>query len=408
MTSFIFSNHDFIKVIRYNHDMITLLSKLFIKDYKNYSKPEIRTAYGVLCSAFGIFLNILLSIFKFIAGAISGSVALTADALNNLSDAASSVCTIIGFKLGARQPDKNHPFGHGRMEYISGLIVSAIILLMGVELLTSSIRAIITPEPTECTILSIIIMIAAIAVKFYMYFYNHSISKKINSPALDATAKDSFGDVLSTGVALTALIIGQWTSLPVDGIGGLIVSFFILNAGREAAKETLDPLLGLPPEKEFVHEIEKEVLAHKPICGIHDLIVHDYGPGRKIISLHAEVPGDQDVFALHDVIDIAEVSLATKFNCWATIHMDPIDTKNPRLKELKEEIQSIIEAIDKRLSVHDVRITPGITHSNLIFDILRPLDCELSEDQLRDSIAATIHDRHNDIYCVITIDMPFI
>lgn len=392
----------------YNLLMISFIARLFIKNYKNYSESKVRTAYGILCSAVGIFFNILLSAFKFIAGYVSSSVALTADALNNLSDAASSLCTILGFKLGAMKPDKDHPFGHGRMEYVAGLAVSGIIVFMGIELFISSVKAIIHPEKTECTSLSVIIMIVAVAVKFYMYAYNHSTAKKISSPALEATAKDSFGDVISTTVALAALIAGQWTSLPVDGFGGIVVSFFILKSGREALKETLDPLLGLPPEKEFVEAIEKEVMSHPEICGIHDLIVHDYGPGRKIISLHAEVPGDKNVFALHDAIDIVEVTLSRKFNCWTTIHMDPVDTKNERLAELKSELVQVAKNIDSRITVHDVRIVPGTTHSNLIFDVVRPLDCSLTARELKKEINRTVHNNHKDIYCVITVDNPLV
>lgn len=388
--------------------MIKLLARIFIKNYSDYSSPEVRTSYGILCSGFGIFLNIFLSILKFFAGVISKSVALTADALNNLSDAASSICTICGFKLASQKPDRKHPFGHGRMEYIAGLVVSGIILFMGIELLISSVKSIIHPEPTKFSCLSAAIMILGILVKFYMYLFNHKTGKLIKSVTLEATAKDSLGDVISTVVALAALILGQWTSLPVDGIGGLIVSVFILKAGLEAAGETLNPLLGLPPEKEFVDEIEKTVMSHPEICGIHDLIVHDYGPSRKIISLHAEVPGDRNVFDLHDVIDLVEVELSEKFNCWATIHMDPVDIHNERLCELKDFLKETISKINSEISVHDVRIVPGNTHTNLIFDVVRPLDLKMSEDELRDFLSNAVHEKYNDVNCVITVDMPFV
>ncbi len=387
--------------------MVTILAKLFITNRDSYNEPAVRTAYGVLCSALGIFLNIVLSLTKFLAGWISGSVALTADALNNLSDAASSLCTILGFRLGAKAADRGHPFGHGRMEYVSGLIVSGIILLMGFELSVSSVRSLIHPEPVVFSWLSAAIMAGGILVKLYMYSYNHRTGRRINSAALESTARDSLGDMLSTSVALFSLFASRWTTLPVDGIGGLIVACFIFKAGWDSARETLDLLVGVPPEREFIEAVEKEVLSHEPICGIHDLIVHDYGPGRRIISMHAEVPGDRDVFSLHDVIDQAEVSVAYKFNCWACIHMDPIDLQNPRLNALKELVASIAKSIDDRLTIHDVRMVPGDTHTNLIFDVVRPFDCALSEDELKRVLWQEIHEREPDVYCAVTVDAPF-
>lgn len=388
--------------------MFSILKRLFIKDYSNYTDPKVRTAYGILCAGFGIFLNVMLSVLKFLAGVMSKSVALTADAMNNLSDAASSIVTLLGFKLGAKKADKNHPFGHGRLEYVAGLIIAGIILIMGFELALSSIRGILNPEKTEFSLIPAIIMVASILVKFYMYFYNHRTSKLISSPALDATAKDSLGDMISTAVAFASLVLGIWTDLPVDGIGGLIVSVFILNAGREAAQDTIDPLLGLPPEKEFVDGIEETVLAHEIVIGIHDLIVHDYGPGRRIISLHAEVPGNRNIFDIHDEIDVIEFELAQKFNCWATIHMDPIDTENQRLKDLKALVCKICSSIDSRISAHDIRMVPGTTHTNLIFDIVRPLDCTYSEEELRSMIFEKVRETQPDVLCVITVDVPFV
>lgn len=388
--------------------MFSLLKRIFIKDFSNYTDPKVRTAYGILCAGFGIFLNVMLSVLKFLAGVMSKSVALTADAMNNLSDAASSIVTLLGFKLGAKKADKDHPFGHGRLEYVAGLIIAGIILIMGFELALSSIKGILNPEKTEFSFIPAVIMIASIAVKFYMYFYNHRTSKLISSPALDATAKDSLGDMISTAVAFASLVLGIWTDLPVDGIGGLIVSVFILNAGREAAQDTIDPLLGLPPEKEFVDGIEETVLAHEIVIGIHDLIVHDYGPGRRIISLHAEVPGNRNIFDIHDEIDVIEFELAQKFNCWATIHMDPIDTENQRLKELKALVVEICKSIDSRISAHDIRMVPGTTHTNLIFDIVRPLDCTYSEEELRSMIFEKVRETQPDVLCVITVDVPFV
>ena len=388
--------------------MISILSKIFIKDSKNYSDPVVREKYGVLCSGFGIFLNILLFGFKFFIGTISASVAVTADAFNNLSDAGSSIVTILGFKLAGKKPDADHPYGHGRLEYIAGMVVSFLIFLMAFELLKSSVAAIKNPLPVEGGIIPVIVMAGAILVKLYMYIYNHSISKKINSPTMEAVAKDSFGDVIATSVVIISIVLSKFTTLPVDGIGGIVVAFFIAKSGYEALMETMDPLLGLPPEKDFVDAIEKETLAHPPICGIHDLIVHDYGPGRVMISLHAEVPGDSDIFELHDVIDNAEVDIAKKYGCHVTIHMDPIDTKNERLAELKAEAKEIAKSIDEKITIHDVRMVPGQSHTNLIFDAVRPHECALSHDELKKTIGEKIREKHSDINCVITVDDPFV
>ena len=349
--------------------------------------PEVRQQYGIICSAFGIFLNVLLFAAKLIGALITNSVAILADAFNNLSDAASSFVSVLGFKLSGKKPDADHPFGHGRLEYISGLIVSFLILFMGIELFKSSVESIIHPEAVEGGTFSICIMVVAILVKFYMYVYNHSIAKKIKSPAMEAVATDSFGDMISTGVVILSVIAGKFTSLPV---------------------ETIDPLLGLPPEKEFVSEIEEEVLKFKPIIGIHDLVIHDYGPGRMMISLHAEVPGDRNIFELHEVIDLAEIELSKKFNCSIVMHMDPIDTNNKRLKTLKSIALEEAHKIDGRFTIHDVRMVPGENHTNLIFDIVRPHDCKLSENEIREKLFMAVNSREKDVFTVITVDSPFV
>ena len=391
--------------------MISLLSKLFIKDYKNYTDSNVRTQYGVLCGGYGIFLNILLFVAKFIGGTISASVAMVADAFNNLSDAASSVVNILGFKLASKKPDPEHPFGHGRMEYVSGLVISGLIFLMAFELLKSSfenlIQGIKEPVQSEFSLISLVIMILAIFVKLYMYFYNHSVAKKINSVSLEATAKDSLSDTISTFVVILSIILGQFTTFPVDGVAGILVSFFIFYAGFEAAKETLQPLLGSKPEEDFVKEIEAEVLKHKPIMGIHDLVVHDYGPGRKMISLHAEVPGDMDIFELHDVIDITEVEVATKFGCETVIHLDPIDINNPQLAKNKEIVSEIVKDIDESLSIHDFRMVPGETHTNLIFDVVKPFDCKIADEVLLSTIREKVLAQLPNHFCVIAVDRPY-
>lgn len=388
--------------------MLKLLVKIFVKNSNNYTDPKVRSDYGVLCGAFGIFWNLILFAAKFIFGTISASIALVADAFNNLSDAASSIVQILGFKLSSKKPDPEHPFGHGRIEYIAGLIISFLILIMAVELFKSSIEALINPQSVQFSTATLIIMIFAIAVKFYMFFYNHSVAKKINSVSMEATAKDSLSDTISTFAVIVSFVISRFTTFPVDGIAGLVVAFFILKTGIESAKETIEPLLGTSPSAEFVDQIYEELLSHKPICGMHDLVVHDYGPGRLMISLHAEVPGDMDIFELHDVIDVAEVSIAMKFNCHVIIHMDPIDTKNKKLSEMKEMLKEELASINGEITCHDVRMVPGPSHTNLIFDIVKPFSCSLSDDELKELVGKKIMARCQNTFCVITVDQPFV
>lgn len=292
--------------------MITLLSKIFIKDRKNYQDTKVRYAYGLLCGIVGIVLNVMLFAIKMVAGILGNSIAITADAFNNLSDAGSSVVTLLGFRLATIEPDPEHPFGHGRIEYISGLIVSGIIILMGFELLKDSVDKIIHPQATAFSGLVLFILIISILVKLYMAFYNRRLAEKIDSAAMRATGMDSLSDVAATGIVLLSMIISHFCGVQIDGICGVIVAVIILIAGFSAGKETVSPLLGQPPEPEFVDEIEKIVMAQEGIVGVHDLVVHNYGPGRVMISLHAEVPANMDIMYSHDVIDLTEHKLDRK------------------------------------------------------------------------------------------------
>ncbi len=388
--------------------MIKLLAKIFIKNHNDYQNEKVRSQYGILCGAFGIFLNAVLFTLKFVFGTLAASVAMVADAFNNLSDAASSVVQILGFKLSTKKPDPDHPFGHGRIEYISGLVVSFLILYMGVALLKDSVLSIMHPKKPDTSIFSIVIMGIGVLVKLYMYLYNHLISRKIDSVAMDVVAKDSLNDVISTGVVIIAIIGSRFTTLPLDGIGGVVVAAFILKTGFEAAADTVAPLLGTAPSAELVYQIEEELMKHKPIIGMHDLVVHDYGPGRMMISLHAEVPGNLNIFSLHDVIDIAEHDISVRFNCHVVIHMDPVDTENKRLAELKEILAEEIVKVNPELKYHDVRMVPGDTHTNLIFDVVKPYSCILTDDQLKLVIHEAVHARCPDVYCAITVDQPFV
>ncbi len=389
--------------------MITLLSKIFIKNRKAYHDPAVRRSYGVLCGGFGIFLNILLFAAKFIAGTIASSVSVVADAFNNLSDAGSSIVSLIGFKLSGQKPDPEHPYGHGRLEYISGLIIAMIIILMGFELMLSSVKKIITPEAVEFSWLSIGILIASILVKAYMFFYNRSIAKKIDSVTMKATAQDSLTDCIATFAALAAIIAGRIWNVKIDGWCGALVSLFVLYSGFSAAKDTISPLLGQPPEKELVDDIESTVMAHDQILGIHDLMVHDYGPGRMMMSLHAEVPSDGSVLELHDLIDNIERELKEKFHCEAVVHMDPIETHDQKTDKLKRTVGEILYSIDPEIKMHDFRIVTGPTHTNVIFDVVVPFKYKLSDAELKKQLSEGISERCGEnYYAVINIDKAYV
>lgn len=387
--------------------MITFLAKIFVKEKED--KIKVRQSYGMLCGVVGILLNVVLFIGKFLAGNISNSIAITADAFNNLSDAGSSFITLIGFKLAGAKPDPEHPFGHGRIEYVSGLVVSAAILLMAYELVRDSINKILHPEETEFSALIVVILVISILVKLYMASYNRSIGKKIGSAAMKATAMDSLSDTCATAVVLAATVTGHFTGLHIDGYCGVLVGAFIFYAGISAARETLNPLLGQPPEEEFVSQIDAIVMAHPEVCGIHDLIVHDYGPGRKMISLHAEVPAEGEILEIHDAIDNIEKELRVKLGCDATIHMDPIVTSDEHISELKAAVISIIKGIDEEISLHDFRVVTGPTHTNLIFDILVPYKFYISDEEVMVMIREKVRKRLGDNYFVImNVDKSFV
>lgn len=387
--------------------MITLLAKIFIKDTEDKSK--LREAYGMLCGIVGVCLNIFLFVGKFLAGTFSNSIAITADAFNNLSDAGSSVVTLLGFKLAGAKPDTEHPFGHGRIEYISGLVVAAAILLMGYELIRDSIGKILHPEETEFTVVVAVILIASILVKLYMAYYNRSVGKKLDSTAMKAVATDSLSDTVATTVVLLASVFTYFTGIKIDGYCGLVVGFLVGYAGFDAARETLNPLLGQPPAREFVEKIDEIVMSHPEVCGMHDLIVHDYGPGRQMISLHAEVPSEGNILELHDVIDNIETELRRELGCEATIHMDPIATSDEHVSETKAAMVSLIKAIDEELSIHDFRMVTGESHMNLIFDVLAPFNFRLTDEELLTEILQDVQEHFGENYYVVAkVDHSYI
>ena len=388
--------------------MIKLLTKLFIKDHENVTNAAVRRAYGTMCSLYGIFLNLLLFAGKYFAGLISGSVAITADAFNNLSDAGSSIITLLGFAIAGKKPDPDHPFGHGRAEYLAGLVLSAVIILMGFELVKSSFEKILHPEPISSGLLPAIILVCSILVKFYMCLYNRSVGKKINSAAMQATATDSLSDSVATTVVLISMGVSYFFHVNIDGYAGLLVAVFILYAGFNAAKDTVSPLLGQAPDPEFVQQVADIVTAHPEVVGIHDLVVHDYGPGRVMVSLHAEVRGDGNIFDLHDAIDTAETELKEQLGCIATIHMDPIEADNTEVSQMRAAVAETLKELDDVISIHDFRMVPGPTHTNLIFDAVVPADYKKSDEELAASIRQHIHQTWPDRYAVVSIDHSYI
>lgn len=385
--------------------MLKLLIRLFIHDSENCTDPRVRTAYGRLCGIYGIFLNLLLFAGKYAAGLLSGSVAITADAFNNLSDAGSSVITLLGFALAGKKADPEHPFGHGRIEYITGLAISVIIILVGADLGKNSFEKILHPTPVEAGLVPALILIAAIVVKVYISFYNRAIGKKIRSSVMEATALDALTDTISTFVVLISMAVSFFFKINIDGWAGLIVALFIVYAGFSAAKDTIAPLLGKAPDPDFVRSIEETVLAHEEILGIHDLFVHDYGPGRVFISLHAEVDGHGDFFGLHDVVDTAETELKEKYGCLATIHMDPIDSSNPAVNALRDKVlETLRSEISEDIKIHDFRVVPGPSHTNLIFDAAVPVDFKLSDAAVEGRIREAVRSSFENCFAVVSID----
>lgn len=388
--------------------MIKLLASIFIKDRQNFRLPAVRRAYGMLCGIVGICLNVLLFAIKFIAGTLSGAISIMADAFNNLSDAGTSVITLIGFKLSGSKPDSDHPFGHGRYEYITALMVAMLIMLMGFELVTESISKIITPAQVEFSYITIIILVISVLIKLYMAFYNRAVHKKINSPSLSATAADSLSDCIATTVILGSMIISKVWDVNIDAWCGLAVSAFILYNGFKAAKETISPLLGQPPEKEFVDSIEAIVLSEECVHGIHDLVVHDYGPGRVMISLHAEVPADADMLETHDAIDNIERRLRQELNCEAVIHMDPILTDDETTNRLKKIVADLLSTIGEGVSIHDFRVVTGPTHTNLIFDIVIPYELKMDKKTVTEKVNTLISTIDGNFYPVFNIDNVYV
>lgn len=387
--------------------MTKFISSIFIKEGADTTDPAIRHRVGLMGSGMGIFLNALLFAGKFFAGVMTGSIAVTADAFNNLSDAGSSIVTLLGFKLSSQKPDRDHPFGHGRIEYLSGLLVAGAILLMGFELAKSSVEQIIHPEAVSFNTLSAVILAVSVAVKLFMAAFNRSLGEAISSAAMKANASDSMGDAAATSAVLIGSIIGHTMHISIDGYLGVVVSLIILYAGWEAAKDTVTPLLGTAPEPDFVSAVHDLVMAHDEIKGIHDLVVHDYGPGRLMISLHAEVNSDGDILELHDVIDNIEKELAAAFRCEAVIHMDPINVDDRETSEMRHRVDGLAKELEPNMTIHDFRMVTGPSHTNLIFDMVLPLESSLTPEKARDMMEEKVSSM-GPYFAVITVDRPYV
>lgn len=376
----------------------------FGSEHQNTEDPAERGKYGMLSGGVGIALNLLLFAGKLTAGVLSGAVSVTADAFNNLTDAASSVVTLVGFRLAGQKADADHPFGHGRMEYLAGLMVSLLIMLVGVELGESSVRKILHPEETVLTWVSGVILLGSIAVKLWMGWFNRALSRRIRSDALAAAAVDSASDAVATSVVLVGLVITKFTGLVLDGWLGLLVAALILYSGFRSAKDTLDPLLGKAPEPDEVRDIETVILSHRQVVGIHDLIIHDYGPGRRMMSVHAEVASDADLLEVHDVIDHVERELNRRFGIEAVIHIDPIQVGNPEVDALRERTGQIARELAPELTIHDFRISAGSRRPTLVFDVVVPYETGLDGEQVRQYMTRRLKEEDGSWRAIINID----
>ncbi len=391
--------------------MTNALIKLFVKNYEDTKDKTVRERYGTLGSGVGIVCNILLSLIKISIGALAGSISIIADGLNNLSDMGSSVITMLGFKLAARPADRDHPFGHGRIEYISAFAVAVLILIVGFELLTSSVSALINGDKAPTYgIWAIVALIVSIVIKLWLYFFNKSLAKKINSSALAATAQDCINDVIATSAILLAVIASSLVALPfnLDALMAAGVALFILWSGISAARDTLAEILGKAPEPEMIEELENEIMAFDGFLGIHDLIIHNYGPGRQFASVHVEVPQDVDIVKCHEQIDICEKVVGEKTGVALVIHMDPIDVNDERIAVAKDAMQKALLTIDERLTLHDFRMTPASSRrTNLIFDVVIPARFHISVDELNRIICEKAREIDKTYCCVITFDNDF-
>lgn len=383
---------------------MNFIAKHWIPDYRKYQDKRVRQQYGILCGIVGIFLNILLFVGKLFVGGLSHSIAIMADAFNNLSDAGSSLILLFGFRLAGQKPDPEHPFGHGRLEYVAGLIVSMIIMVMAVELMRSSGQKILHPEEVIWHTGTLVMLVVSILVKLYMFTYNRSYGKKIASAAMGATALDSISDAVATFVVLISTVVSHFTGLQIDGVCGMLVGIFIMYAGISAARDTINPLLGQPAEECFVERVHEIVLSRKEILGMHDLVVHNYGPGRTMLSLHAEVPVDGSLVELHEVIDEVEHQISDELDCSAVIHIDPIWAKDEETQKMKKEMEADLKLMDPSLALHDFRVVRCTGHMKLFFDIQEPYSCKIEEKELVKRLQDHVAENHPGVELVVYVD----
>lgn len=387
--------------------MTNLLLKLFIKDYADTKNSSVREKYGILSGAVGIVLNILLCVGKFIVGAASNSIAITADAFNNLSDAGSSIVTLFGFKLSAKKPDKDHPFGHGRFEYISALAVAFLVLLMAVELIKSSVSKIVTPDEINFSIPTVAVLVMSILGKLWLAFFNRKLGKKINSPAMTAVVTDSIGDICATAASLLSIVVSKIFSVSIDGYVGVVVALFVLYAGYGILKDTISPLLGEPPSKDIVNELVSLVMSFDGVMGIHDLVLHNYGANSVFGSVHVEVRSDADFVETHDMLDLIEHTALEKLNIHLVVHPDPLVFDDERVNSLREMAISVIMKIDERLTLHDFRVVDGPTHTNIIFDLVVPYDLKMTSKQLEEEVKKGIEAKSENCFVVMTVENDY-
>ena len=388
--------------------MTDWLVKLFIKDYENIGSTQVRAEYGKLAGIVGIISNVFLFAVKLVAGIVYNSIAITADAINNILDAASSVVTMIGFKISGKPADKEHPYGHARAEYITGFIVSVIIILLGLELIKNSLKKIFKPDPINFSYLTVIILVIAIAIKFWQSRFNKKLGRRIDSTALMATGQDSMNDVISTSAVLAGTLLAHFTGIQVDGYMGVGVAVFIIYSGYRLVTETLNPLLGLAPDPDLVKSLEKKILSYPQILGLHDLEVHCYGPNKKYASVHVEVSAKEDFMESHDIIDKIERDVKKELNIKLVIHMDPVVTDDELTNDLKQKVNDILKNIDETLSMHDFRVMAGKTHCKLIFDVVLPSRYSDKGDEIRDRIQKEIYKIDPSYHAVITLDRNYI
>lgn len=388
--------------------MINFIIKCFIKDYENVSDPDVRENYGTTSSIVGIIVNILLSLSKIVIGTIFNSIAVMADGVNNLSDAGSSVITLVGFKISGKPADEGHPFGHARIEYLTGLILGVAILLVGVELIKSSFNKIMNPEVTTYSSVMIIVLVISIIMKFWISYFYKKIADKISSATIKAASTDSRNDVISTSVVLLSVIISKFTGMEIDGYMGVLVALFILYSGVDILRDILNPILGEMPAPDFINKIEKKILSYEGIINIHDLVVHNYGPNKYFATVHAEVDAKEDILKSHDMIDNIERDFARDFDINLVIHLDPIITSDNEINQLRCMTGKIVKSIDDKLSMHDFRVVRGETHTNLIFDVVIPVGYEIKSNELIEKIEKAVKEENKDYYAVVTIDKNYV